>query len=245
MLICYKIQSTIISWSKITFLFNNLKLEYHFGNCQLVMRQNVTCWPSTEPSIKRCTWVNKRKNSETGASGRRYRNITLTCGRGWIRWWWQMCTPTGSRWAWDNYITRYHRRLGSVAVADRMPASDWGLGPSVTHSWAAHPECGRSAAMVRRTLGQYVAVCPRLQIASHTQPTSTLLRIKCERDIFIKKSVRLFIVVRHYCWLCSAYIYICIMYIQQKTDNLFESFNNEQGGYILQHRRATTKGDYR
>ena len=46
---------------------------------------NVTYWPSTEPSIKRCTCVNKQKNDEAGASGRGCRNITLTCGRGWIR----------------------------------------------------------------------------------------------------------------------------------------------------------------
>ena len=113
-----------------------------------------------------------------------------------------MRTPTGSRWATDNYITRWHRRLGSVAVpvgnrmpAEWEPASDRGLGPSVTHGWVAQPECKRSAAMVRRTLGQYVAVCPRLQLTSHTQPTSTISRIKCEKYIFIKKCVRLFMEV--------------------------------------------------
>ena len=47
-----------------------------------------------------------------------------------------------------------------------------GLGPSVAHGWAAQPESERSAAMVRRTWGQYVAVCPRLQLTSHTQETS-------------------------------------------------------------------------
>ena len=181
---------------------------------------SVTYWPSTKPSIKRCICVNKQKNIETGASSRRYRNITLSCGRGWIRWWWQMRTPTGSRWTWDNYITRCHRRHGSVAVpvGDRMPAEwepapDRGLGPSVTHSWAAQPECEKSAAMVRRTLGQYVAVCPHLQLTTHIQPTSTLSRIKCERYIFIKKCVCLFIEVRHYCWLCFRlymYTYVAI-----------------------------------
>ena len=45
----------------------------------------VTYWPSTKSSIKRCTYVNKQKNSETGASSLRYRNITLTCRHGWIR----------------------------------------------------------------------------------------------------------------------------------------------------------------
>ena len=57
------------------------------------------------------------------------------------------------------------------------------------------PRWGTSAAMVRRTLGQYVAVSPRLQLTSHTQPTSTLSRIKCERYYFIKKWVRSFIEV--------------------------------------------------
>ena len=180
--------------------------------------QSVTYWPSTEPSIKRCTCVNKRKNSETGAYGRRYRNFILTCGRRWIRWWWQMRTPTGSRWVSDNYITRCHRRFEPVAVpvGDRMPAEwelapDRGVGPTVTHGWAAQPEYERSAAMVRRTLGQYVAVCPCLQLTSHTQPTSTLLRIKCERYIFIKKCVHSFIEAVTIVGYVSAYICICIV----------------------------------
>ena len=141
--------------------------------------------------------------------------------------------PTGSRWASNNYITRCHRRLEAVssvpvAVGDRMPAErepapDRGLGPSATHGWAAQPRSGRSAAMVaRRTLGQYVAVCLRLQLTSHIQPTSTLSRIKCERYIFLKKCVRSFIEVVTIVDYISPYICICIcimyMYlaIQQK-----------------------------
>ena len=162
-----------------------------FCQCRCIV---TTYWPSTEASIKRCTCVNKQKNSETGASGRRYRNITLTCGRGWIRWWWQMHTPAGSRWMSDNYIARCDRRLGSVGVPVAVGVS-WGQDASVrislqsseTHGWAAQPGRERSAAMVRRTLGQYVAVCPRLQLTSHTQETSTLSRIKSERFIFYKE----------------------------------------------------------
>ena len=45
-------------------------------------RDGVAYWPLTEPSIKRCTCVNKQKNGEAGASGRGCRNTTLTCGRG-------------------------------------------------------------------------------------------------------------------------------------------------------------------
>ena len=90
---------------------------------------------------------------------------------------------------------------------DKMPA--W---PTVEQP---QPRWRRSAAMVRRTLDQYVAVCPSLQLTSHTQPTSTLLRTKCcERYIFIKKCVCLFIEVRHYIWLCFhlylyMYMYMC------------------------------------
>ena len=50
----------------------------------------------------------------------------------------------------------------------------------------------------------------RLQLTFHTQPTSTLSRIKNERCIFIKKRVRSFIEVRHYVGLCYAYICRCI-----------------------------------
>ena len=151
---------------------------------------NVTYWPSTEPSIKRCTCVNKRKNS-------------------------------GSRWAWYNYITR----CGSSeleSVGDKMPAwepaADRGL-------WAlSNPQLSNPAKMRKKccygqkNLGQYVAVCPRLQLTSHTQPTSTLSRIKCERYIFIKKCVRSFIEVRHYCWLCfRLYLYVCYGYTTQRA----------------------------
>ena len=194
-----------------------------------VLDNCVTYWPSTEPPIKRCTCVNKQKNSETGASGQRYWNITLTCGRGWIRWWWQMCMPTGSRWTSDNYITRCHRWLGSVSSSSScswsqlgtrcQSESQWqteGFGPSVTHGWAAQPECERCAAMVRRTWG---SICSSLSLSpthlSHTR-NITLSRIKCERYIFIKKRVCLFIEVVHYCWLCfHIYSCICIMSIQQ------------------------------
>ena len=75
------------------------------------------------------------------------------------------------------------------------------------------PIWGRSAAMVRRTLGQYVAVCSRLQLTSHTQEISTLSRIKCESYIFIKKCIRTFIevvIMFDYVPHIFVYIYICM-----------------------------------
>ena len=94
-----------------------------------------------------------------------------------------------------------------------------GFGPSVTHGWAAQPECERSAAMVRITLGQYIAVCPRLQLTSHTQPTSTLSNKV--REVYFYKEVCLFVlevvIIADY---VSAYISICIW--------LYNTLNNSQ-----------------
>ena len=175
----------------------------------------VKYWPSTEPSIKRWTGVYKRKNSETGASGRRYRNITLTCGCGWIRWWWQMRMPTWSRWMSDSYITRCHRRLGSI---------------SSSRSWSQlGTRCRRE-----NQLGQYVAVCPRLQLTSHTQETSNLSRIKGERYIFMKKCLRSFIEVffisAHV--LCSC-IYVCFCTAMYGPPHMAVQKQDDQHGHIF------------
>ena len=76
--------------------FKNLS-EFRWVLMAVACSSLVTYWPSTEPSIKGCTCVNKQKDSETGASGWRYRNITLTCGRGWIRCRWVHSQETGGR----------------------------------------------------------------------------------------------------------------------------------------------------
>ena len=66
--------------------------------------------PSNICNILNFDWA---VNQETGASGRRYRNITLNCGRVEFG---ADATPTGSRWMSNNYITRCHRRLESVQL---------------------------------------------------------------------------------------------------------------------------------
>ena len=106
-----------------------------------------------------------------------------------------------------------------VAVGDNMPvewepAPDRGLGPSVTHGWAAQPRYERSAAMVRRTLDQYVAAYPRLQLTSHTQPTSSLSNKVWE--VYFYKGACSFRSLKfvYYCWLCfriCLYICLCIV----------------------------------
>ena len=133
------------------------------------LTRSVTYWPSTEQSIKRCTCVNKRK--QVGMR-QLYNQVPQTA---WV--------SSSSSWS----------QLG-----DKMPAWESACrlracGPQWPMVEQPSQECERSAAMVRRTLGQYVSVCPHLQLTSHTQPTSPLSRIKCERYIFIKKYVRSFI----------------------------------------------------
>ena len=101
----------------------------------------VTYWPLPEPSIKRCTCINKQRNSGNRCIQSRMSEYHLDL------WTWlnsgQMRMPTGSRWVWNNYITRCHRWLGSVgvpvAVGDKMPAweqlADWGLAALRIHGW--------------------------------------------------------------------------------------------------------------
>ena len=123
----------------------------------------VIYWPSTEPSIKRCTCVNKQRKQV--AVRQLYNQVPQTS---WV----------SSSWSWSQ--------LGTRCPCENQRQTE-GSGSSVTHSWAPQPRWERSAAMVRITLGQYVTVCPRLQLPSHTQPASTLSWINCKRYISIKK----------------------------------------------------------
>ena len=126
---------------------------------------NVIYWPSTEPSIKRCSCVNKQKNS-------------------------------GSRWVLNN-ITRCS---GRFELVDKMlnwepTCSLRALGPQ----WLTVEQPSQDEKEV--LLGQYSSLSLSPAYLSHIR-NITLLRIKREKYIFIKKCVRLFIEVRHYCWLC-------------------------------------------
>ena len=122
------------------------------------MQPYVIYWPSTELTIKRCTGVNKRKNS-------------------------------GSKWAWDNNITRCPGWFESVG--DRMPAWESACrlracGPQWPTVEQPQPRWERSAAMVRRTWVQNNCLSPSPTHLSHTT-NITLSRIKCERLYFYKE----------------------------------------------------------
>ena len=101
-------------WSHVFFLSampNNLltSLKNVF---YLRFRDAVTYWPSTGPSIKRCTCVNKRKNSR--ARWVSNKNITRT-QTAWVSW------------KWSQLVTR-------CRIENQQTE---GFGPSVTHGWAA------------------------------------------------------------------------------------------------------------
>ena len=109
---------------------------------------------------------------------------------------------------------------GSLSqLGDKMPARESACrlrvcGPQWPTVEQPQPRWGRSAAMVRRTLGQYVAV-------SNSPLTPNPFENKvCEREIFIKKCVRSFIEVVMIVDYVS--VYICIMYMAiQKTHSPF------------------------
>ena len=164
-------------------------------------------------------------NQETGASGQRYRGITLTCGRVEFG---AVATPTGSRWMSNNYITRCHRRLQLVGVSRSWssscsswqwePAPDRGLAALSDPQLSSPAEWERRAAIVKRTRGQYVAVCSVSNSPLTHNPFATLSRIKCERYIFLKKCVRsslLLIMFPH----IYIYTFSCITAIQQTIED--------------------------
>ena len=135
-------------------------------------------------------------NQETGASARKYQGITLTCGRVEFG---SIATPTGSRWMSNNYIIRCHRWLDLVGVSCSWslncssrqwePAPDRGIAALGDPRLSSPAEWERSAAIVRGTWSQYVAVCSVSNSPLTHNPFTTLSRIKCERYIFLKNCV--------------------------------------------------------
>ena len=142
----------------------------------------VICWPSTEPSSKRCTCVNKRKNS--GSRWTLNNNITR-------------CTDGSSQ-------------LETRHWSESQRQTE-GFGPSVTHDWATPAKMRKKCCYGQKNLGQYSSLSPSPAHLSHTT-NITLSRIKCERYIFIKKYVRSFIEVCILCLIMSLIIFVLRLY---------------------------------
>ena len=118
---------------------------------------NVIYWPSTDPSIKRCTCVNKRKNS--GSRWARDNNITRC--------------PGGSS------------QLGTRCRCESQRQTE-GFGFSVIYGWATSAKMRKSCCYGQKNLGQYSCLSPSPTHLSHTT-NITLSRIKCERLYFYKE----------------------------------------------------------
>ena len=209
-------------------------------------REDVTYWPSTVPSIKRCTCVNKWKNSETGAPGRRYWNITLTSGRGWIRYayahWKQVDgrqlynqvpqTAWGSQ-SVSQFEFQFHFQLQLESVRNKMsawePTADRGL-------WAlSNPRLSSPAKMRKKCCydheKNFGSICSGLSLSpthlSHTRNINPFENKVLE--VYFYEEVCSFVHwSRHYCWQCfRIYIYIyiyCVVVCGYTTQTRFFNF---------------------
>ena len=64
--------------------------------------------------------------------------------------------------------------------------------------------------MVQEELGVNIAVCPRLQLISHTQQPSPFRELSVRAYIFIKKCIRSFIeVVIVFDYVPHVFVYVC------------------------------------
>ena len=131
--------------------------------CLNASHQCVTYWTLTEPSIKRCTCVNKRKGVEDIGISPWPGDVVEFSADAYaqrkqvdVKQLYNQVQQT----YWVSSRREFELQLLLESVGDRMH------GPSVTPGWSVQPECERSAATVRGTWGQYVTVC--LQLTSHT-----------------------------------------------------------------------------
>ena len=170
------------------------------------MTSCVTYWPSTEPSIKKQVHP--------------VEDITLTCGRVEFD---ADATPTRSSWVSNNYITGCHRRFELFGVSCSWSSScssrQWEPAPDSELAALSDPQLSipaeweRSAAIVRKTWGQYVAVCPRPQITSHTQPFRNPFKNKVW-EVYFSKEVCSFVIIVDFVSAC-----ICIRIVVSWLNN--------------------------
>ena len=142
---------------------------------------SVTYWPSTEPLIKRCTCVNKRK-----FSGSRWTrdNYIIRCQR-------QLESVGDKMPKWE-------------------PVGHWGL-CALSDPRLNNPRQDEKESLLwSEELGSICSsLSPSPAHVSHTTNINPS-RVKCERYIFIKKCVRSFIEVVIIVDYVSAYILICM-----------------------------------
>ena len=135
-----------------------------------------------------------------------------------------IATPTGSRWASNNYITQCHRQFELVGVwvtvqdsENQLPAE--GLSPQ--DPWLSSlAEWERSAALVRGTWSQYVAVCSVSNSPLTHNPFATLSKKVWE--VYFSKEVGSFVIIVDY-----VSVYICIHIVVSRLYNITTLYYNK------------------
>ena len=186
----------------------------------------VIYWPSTEPSIKRCTCVNKQRNSV-------------------------------SRWKWDNYITRCHRRLGSVPVG---VGASWGQDANVRASGRQRADSDprlssptrmrKKCCYGQKNLG---SICSSLSPSpTHLSHTTNINPFENKVwEIYFYKEVCSF--VHWNSSLCLIRICICIRAVvlwvyntmRIKTENINNSWNNRTSSPLIFNQLLTLMTNYK
>ena len=131
-----------------------------------------------------------------------------------------IATPTGSRWVSNNYITRCYRELVGVSwlefelqfevVRTISRQRAWALWPP---GWAAQQNEERSAAIIRGTGGQYVAVCSVSNSPLTHNPFTTLSNKVWK--VYLSKEVCSFVIIVDYVSAC-----ICIRIVVSRLYNI-------------------------
>ena len=97
----------------------------------------------------------------------------------------------------------WSQSVGVRGSENQLPAE--GLGPQGLRL-SSPAEWEISAAIVRGTWGQYVAVCSVSNSPLTHNPFATFSRIKCERYIFLKKCIRSSLLL-----IMFPHVYVCVL----------------------------------
>ena len=150
---------------------------------------NVTYWPSTESSIKRCTYVNKQKQVDVK---QKYNQDT-------------------------DGLSQFQFQLELESVGDKMPAweqlRDWGLAVLSDLRLSNPAKMRKKCCFGQKNFG---SICSSLSPSpTHLSHTSIINPVENEVwELYFYKEVYSFVHwSRHYCWLCFPiylyHVYVC------------------------------------
>ena len=145
-----------------------------------------------------------------------------------------MCTPTGSRWTSNNYITRCHRWLESVSSVPVTVRVSWGQDAKLRASgwlraWALGDPWLSSPAKMRKKCcdgkKNFGSICCSLSPSpTHLSHITNINPFENKVwEVYFYKEVYLFVHwSRHYCWLCfHLYLYMYCVVVCGYTTHIY------------------------